>query len=337
MKVGDKSIVAGCDPFIVAEVAASHNGNLETALKLVRAAKECGADAVKFQAFTPDTITFNSKSPEFIIQDGPWKGLSLHELYVMAQTPREWFPKLFSAARELGLVPFASVFSGEDIDFVMQFDPQILKIASFELVDLPLVEYAAQQKRPLIMSLGMATEEEKWEACDTALDHLSTEDIKILSCVSAYPARIEDSVISKGWHDGVSDHTIGIEVPVAATALGASIIEKHLTLSCAAGGLDDGFASEPHEFADMVRAVRAIHRALHRPEGTPRADEVHRPYRRSIYVVKDIPKGETIRPDHIRSVRPGFGLPPKHLPDLIGKKSVVDLAAGTATKWEQFQ
>lgn len=337
MIIRGRSVESSESPFIIAEIAAAHNGSLERAVKLIEAAKSSAADAVKFQAFTPDTITFPSTAEEFTIQEGPWRGYTLYELYSVAYTPREWFPTLFEKSRELGLIPFASVFSPDDVDFIRQFEPEILKIASFELVDLPLIEHASRWGIPMIMSLGMASEEEKWDAIDTALEHLGAEDVKILSCVSAYPARIEDAVIPLGWADGISDHTIGIEVPIAATALGASIIEKHLTLSREQNGLDDGFASEPHEFAAMVKAVRGIHAALHRDPDRDRPDEIHRPYRRSLYVVKGVAKGETIRAEHVRSIRPAFGLPPKHLPEIIGKVAAMDITAGTATKWDQFE
>ena len=207
-------------PFIVCEIGASHNGSLERCLDLIGAAKKCGADAVKFQAFTPDTITLSCGAPEFIVQDGPWKGRQLYELYSTAYTPREWFPTLFQTARDLGLVPFASVFSPEDCDFIMQFDPEILKISSFEIIDLPLIEYVAKKGKPLFLSMGMTTDAEMWEALDTAVDAgIKALDLKVIQCTSSYPTLIQDAPLHLLKNrDGISDHSIGIEVPIAATA-----------------------------------------------------------------------------------------------------------------------
>ena len=317
-------------PFIIAEIGASHNGSLERCLNLIGAAKRAGADAVKFQAFTPDTITLNCDRPEFLIADGPWKGWRLYELYYAAQTPRKWFPILFEVARNMDLVPFASVFSPEDCDFVMQFNPDLMKIASFEITDIPLIEHVGRAGKPLLLSTGMATEKEIEMAIDRASE-AGAEDVISMCCVSSYPASASAAPLARGM-SGISDHSIGIEIPVAATALGAFVIEKHLTLSRKDGGLDDGFASEPHEFADMVRAVRDVYTAIHRDQGI-RVDVEHHLYRRSLFVTKDIECGEPFTSGNVRSIRPGYGLPPIELPTLLGRVAACDLAAGTPMKW----
>jgi pseudaminic acid synthase len=334
MKIGNREIGSGHKPWICAEIGANHNGSLDRALKLIAVAAECGADAVKFQAYTPDSLTIDSDKPDFLIKEGPWSGRRLYDLYSEAATPREWFPELFRFARWLELTPFASVFAPEDVDFLEQFEPEVYKISSFEIIDLSLIHCVVETNKPLIISTGMATNDEISDA------FCHGERPILLHCISAYPAKpsalYRVKILREAWgaYSGLSDHTIGSESAVLATALGACVIEKHLTLSRSDGGPDAGFSSEPAEFAEMVRRVNDAWEAIH---GEPdAAQDSHRPLRRSLYAVEDIAAGEEFTSKNIRSIRPGYGLPPSRLQEILVRKSSVNIERGSALKEEMI-
>lgn len=313
---------------IVAELGANHNGSFERALKLIDAAKSTGADAVKLQAYTADMLTLDCDGPEFIVAGGPWAGCRLYDLYKEAETPPSWLPELFAHARSVGLSCFASVFDLDGLDRLEELNCPFYKIASFEITDTGLIEQAALTSKPLIISTGMASDEEIWAAIDAAV----TSEVTLLHCVSAYPARPEQANLMRikqmqeefGFPVGLSDHTLGIAMPVAATALGAWVIEKHLTLSRADGGPDASFSLEPDEFKAMVTAVRDTRAAMQECE----PPEPHKELRRSLYAVDDIAAGEKLTHKNIRSIRPGHGLPPWLLWTLIGGVAKQPIARG---------
>lgn len=331
MIINGRHVCYGENPYIVAELGAAHNGSLETAIKIIEIAAACGADAVKFQCFTPDTITMNVNSDNFVIKSGPWKGASLHSLYARAHTPRGWFPVLFQRADDLGITPFASVFSKEDVDFMEQFDCPIYKISSFELVDTPLISYVASKGRPIILSTGMSSSQEVDDGVRAAMSgHTAHQDVIKLHCVSAYPTELRDSRLHAMMRgDGLSDHSIGPDVAIAATALGASIIEKHLTLSRQAGGLDDGFASEPEEFEYMVKAVRGVHNSVFPNQIERPADIGHAALRRSLYFSMDVKDGYVITDQNVRSIRPSGGMHPAAMNEIMGLRVIGNHPAGT--------
>lgn len=323
-------------PEIVAEISANHNGSIERALALINAAKEAGADAVKLQAYRSDLITIDHDGPGFMVDAGPWKGRRLIDLYREAETPRDWLPQLFHFASLIGIPCFASVFAKEDVDFLEGLGCPRYKIASFEIVDTPLIRYAAATGKPLVISTGMA----HFNEVDLAV-LAAGRKLTLLHCVSAYPTDVRDADLGRMGllRDcfkvpvGLSDHTLGIAVPVAATALGASMIEKHLTLSRADGGPDASFSLEPAEFKAMVAAVRDAAAACSMPE---RPAEPYRGLRRSLYAVTDIAEGESVTERNVRSIRPGHGLAPRELPSLLGRKAVVPIARGTPMAWDLF-
>lgn len=306
------------EPFIIAELGGNHNGSLKRMLKLIEAAADAGTDAVKFQCFTADTLTLNSDRPEFAITEGPWAGRTLYELYTETQTPRSWFSELFDKAKECDVTAFASVFSREDVDFLETLDCPIYKISSFEITDTPLIEYAASKGKPLIISTGMASED---EVC-AAYDCLDGASATFLHCVSEYPAshagclenlqRVFRDTPTIG--DGLSDHTLSTVLPAVAIGMGATVIEKHLTLSREEGGPDSGFSLEPDEFAEMVHNCWEAWQAIQPVEQpTP-----YKGLRRSLYACADIAEGDTFTTGNVRSVRPGAGLAPKHLSTILG-------------------
>lgn len=336
MRIGDFDIAAAQRPMVIAEVGAAHNGSLDAAIGLIRAAKACGADAVKIQAFTANSITGNFPRPEFVIQDGPWKGRHLYELYTAAQTPRAWFPHLYAAAHEVGIPLFPSVFSIEDIEFVAQFDPPALKIASFELVDPILIKSAMWGGKPLILSTGMAS----WGEINMAASVVRSHPSIWLHCVSSYPTPLDKLNLRfmdllRRQHDlvGLSDHTLGTEAAMMATARGACMIEKHITLTPGGPGLDDHFASGVEEFAMFVKAVHVAAAALGAHDldwkTSARDDSEHAPLRRSLYVVEPVAAGALFNPLNVRSIRPGLGLAPSYYPRVIGARAAMDIPAGT--------
>jgi N-acetylneuraminate synthase len=341
--ISGRRIGPGEPAYVIAELSANHGQSCERALALVRAARECGADAVKLQTYTADTLTLACDRPEFRIGAGTiWAGRTLHELYQEAFTPWEWQPRLKAAAEELGLHCFSTPFDETAVEFLEKMDVPAWKIASFELVDLPLIRRVAQTGRPVIMSTGMASLDEIGEAVAAARDAGCTQ-IALLKCTSSYPARfdemnlrtIPDLAARFDVPVGLSDHSPGSAVAVAAVALGACIVEKHLILSRADGGPDAPFSLEPAEFQRLVEDVRAAERALGRVSYEVSAREAaSRTFRRSLFAVADIAAGETFTEQNVRSIRPAHGLAPKHLPALLGRHAARPIERGTPLTWE---
>ncbi len=308
---------------------------------MVRAAKESGASAIKLQTYTAATLTLDSDNPAFVVGKSLWEGRKLYDLYQEAHTPWEWHGELFELCAKLGLQCFSTPFDPTSVDFLEQFNPPYYKIASFEIVDLPLIEYIASKGRPIIMSTGMATLAEISEAVDVV--KATGVPLTLLKCTSAYPSPPEAMNLATIPHlsqafdvpVGLSDHTLGIAVPVAAVALGATVIEKHFTLSRDEHGPDSAFSLEPHEFRAMVDAVRVAEQAIGVIHyGVTEHDAPSRCYRRSLYAVKDIAPEEAFTTENVRSIRPGYGLPPKHLKSIVGRKAKLALPAGTPISWD---
>lgn len=341
MKIKDRHIGIGVEPYIIAEMSGNHNRDINRAFDIIKAAKNAGADAVKLQTYKPDTITMDHDGGEFLIESGLWKGRRLYELYAEAMTPWEWHADLFDYAKELNITIFSSPFDHTAVDLLENLNTPAYKIASFEIIDIPLIKYVAQTKKPIIISTGLANEDEIEEAIDAA----SGSPIALLHCVSAYPTPYKDmnlktiADMAKRFSaiSGLSDHTKGIAVPVAATALGASIIEKHMTLSRSDGGVDSDFSLEADEFADMVSACRDAYQAIGTVDYSVKSsEEGGRDYRRSLYVVSDIKKGEKLTKDNIRSIRPGFGLHPKYYEDVLGKEVKENIHKGQPLSWDML-
>jgi len=327
---------------IVAEISANHGQNFNRAVALIKKAKECGVDAVKFQCYTPDTLTIDVNNKYFRIKHSKWRGQTLYELYKKAYTPWEWFKKLKKIADDLGVIFFATAFDKTSVDFLEELDVPFHKIASFELVDLPLIEYAAKTKKPLILSTGMATICEIKEAVDAAKKARAKEVI-LLKCVSSYPAKPEEMNLQtipdlrKRFKVpvGLSDHTLGVGVSIAAVSLGAQIIEKHFTLSRKAITADSFFSIEPHELKDLVKNIKVVEKALgqvHR--GLTKEETKNKVFRRSLFIVEDIKVGEKCTEKNVRSIRPGYGLYPKHLKVVLGKKVNKDIKKGMPLNWD---
>ena len=316
--------------FIIAELSANHNGTIETAIETIRAAKRAGADAIKLQTYTADTMTIDCDKDDFIIKGTIWEGRILYELYQEAYTPWEWHKELFDVAKEEGLVCFSSPFDKTAVDYLETLECPIYKIASFEITDIPLIEYVALKGKPIIMSTGIATFEDIELAIETCRN-VGNNQISLLKCTSSYPAPIEEANMAMiqefanrfGVRVGLSDHTMGSTVPVVATALGAKIIEKHFILDRSIGGPDASFSMNEKEFTDMVKAVREAEKAIGIVDYNLTDKQIKgRDFARSLYVVKDIKKGEIITEEHVRSIRPGFGGNPKYLKSILG--SVAD-------------
>lgn len=329
-------------PYVIAELSGNHNGDLARALALVDAAAEAGADAVKLQSYTPDTITIDHDGPGFVIEGGLWKGRKLYELYGEAQTPWEWHPVLFARARAAGIHCFSSPFDPTAVDMLEALEAPAYKIASFEIVDLPLIRRVARTGKPMIVSTGMANAQEIAEAVAAARDSNATA-LALLHCVSGYPTPAAEANLLRipalmARHDcmiGLSDHTLGHEVAVAAVAMGATIIEKHVTLARKDGGPDSAFSLEPHELKQLCQGVRTAFEARGSAEyGRAPSEAGNVVFRRSLYVVADVKAGEMLSEANVRSIRPGHGLPPKHLPEIVGKRAARDLARGTPLAWD---
>lgn len=344
MRISDVVIRNGGNPFIIAEMSGNHNRSLDNALAIVQAAADAGADAVKLQTYTADTITLDVRTGPFVISDpnSPWSGRKLYELYQEAHTPWEWHQPLFQRAKELGILAFSTPFDPTAVDYLEALDVPAYKVASFELIDLPLIEKIARTGKPIIMSTGMATLAEIDEAVQAARG-AGAKEIALLKCSNAYPAQPEDMNLRTIGHlaeafgvpAGLSDHTLGIAVPVAAVALGAAIIEKHLALSRSEPGPDVAFSLEPHEFREMVQASRIAQRAAGSVDyGMSPREAASRAHRRSLFVVRDMKAGEAFTSETVRSVRPADGLPPKFLPNVLGRRAATDLAAGMPLRWE---
>lgn len=332
--------------FIIAELSANHNGSKKIAIESIKAAKRTGADAIKLQTYTADTITINSKKEDFKIDQGTiWDGKYLYDLYKEAYTPWEWHKELFDIARSEGLVCFSSPFDFTAIDFLETLNNPIYKIASFEITDIPLIEYAASKGKPMIISTGIAELADIELALD-ACRRMKNEQITLLKCTSSYPApinetnllMIQDLAERFNVTTGLSDHTLGITLPVAATVMGAKVIEKHFILDKSIGGPDASFSLDEKEFTSMVKAVREAEVAIGKVDYSLTSKmRASRQHSRSLYIVNDIRKGETFTNENIRSIRPGFGLHPKYYPEVIGKKAVKDLERGTALKLDHFE
>ena len=330
--------------FIIAELSANHNGSLATAIESIRAIKKTGADAVKLQTYTADTITIDCRKDDFKIKGTIWEDRYLYDLYKEAYTPWEWHEELFRIAREEGLVCFSSPFDKTAVDFLESLGNPIYKIASFEITDIPLIEYAASKGKPIIISTGIATEEDIQLAVDTCRS-VGNNDITLLKCTSSYPAPIEEANLVMipdlarrfNVKSGLSDHTIGSTASIIATVLDGTVIEKHFIIDRSIGGPDASFSMNEQEFTEMVKAVRDTEKALGKVD-YPLTDKQksNRVFSRSLYVVVDIKAGEIITEQNVRSIRPGFGLHPIYLIDIIGKKAGRDITKGEPIKLEDI-
>jgi len=331
-------------PYIIAELSANHNGSLERALEAIDEAKRCGASAVKLQTYTADTMTIDSDRPEFLIKGGPWGGYKLYDLYKWAETPFEWHKAMFDHARKVGITVFSTPFDETAVDLLEQLGTPSYKIASFEMTDLPLVEYVAKTGKPMIMSTGMATEEEIEEAVSTARA-AGCKELVLLHCISSYPAPIEQANVAQLVElgrrfdavPGLSDHTLGTTASVAAVALGACLIEKHFILRRDDGGPDSGFSLEPDELIRLCKDTRDAWSAVGKVGYIRQdAEQTNKIFRRSIYFMRDMNVGDVVSERDIRRIRPGSGIEPKYFRTLIGKTLKVSVSKGTPTAWEQF-
>jgi pseudaminic acid synthase len=346
MRIGNIEIGESSRVFIIAELSANHNQQFDIAVESIKAIKNCGADAVKLQTYTPDTLTINSSKDYFKIKQGTiWDGTTLYKLYQQAYTPWEWQPKLKKIAEDLGLICFSSPFDKSAVDFLEQMNVPAYKIASFEIVDIPLIEYAASKQKPMIISTGIATQQEIREAID-ACNRMGNNQIALLKCTSEYPAKIEDAnlntipYLQKEFNTivGLSDHTIGTTVPVAAVALGARIIEKHFILDKKIGGPDSSFSLEPDQFKKMADEIRSVELALGNYSfNQTEKIKKSRTFARSLFVTEDVKQGEILSDKNVRSIRPSNGLSPKYFPDIIGKKAKVDIEKGTPLSWDLIE
>ena len=335
----DFSKIKNC--FIVAEISANHGQNFNRAVALIKKAKEAGADAVKFQTYTPDTLTINVDNKYFRIKHPKWGGQTLYQLYEKAYTPWNWFKKLKNVADDLGIIFFSTAYDKTSVDFLEELDSPIYKISSLELVDLPLIEYIAKTKKPLMMSTGMATISEIKDALQAA-KAAGTKDIILLKCVSSYPAKPEEMNLKTIPHMkkifscqiGLSDHSLGIAVSIVAVSLGAKVIEKHFTLSKKYKTPDSFFSIDPEELKMLVKNVRIAEKATGKVHyGLTKEERNSKVFRRSLFVVKDIKKGEIFTEENVRSIRPSHGLPPKNLKDILGRRSTRDIKRGTPLNW----
>lgn len=328
MKIGDYNIDQKNPCFIIAELSANHNGSLDTAIDTIRAAKRAGADAIKLQTYTPDTITIDCDKDDFVIKGTIWEGRNLHKLYQEAFTPWEWHEILFKTAKEEGLVCFSSPFDRSAVDLLESLGTPAYKIASFEITDIPLIEYTASKMKPIILSTGISTLDDIDLAIQACL-RVGNSDIALLKCTSSYPAPLEEANLlmiedlAKRYKviTGLSDHTIGSLAPVVSICFGAKIIEKHFIIDRSIGGPDSSFSMNEKEFAEMVNLVRQAESSIGKIDYTlSEKQRISRAHCRSLYIVKDIHKGEVLTSENIRSIRPGFGLHPKHFNEVLGKK-----------------
>jgi pseudaminic acid synthase len=345
IRIAGRAIGAGHPPYIVAELSANHGNSLERALDTLAAVKATGAEAVKLQTYTPDTMTLDVDHPDFVIKGGLWDGRRLYDLYREAQTPLHWHKVLFDKARALGLTIFSTPFDETAVDFLETLGAPAYKIASFELVDHALIARAARTGKPLIISTGMANQAEISEAVDVA-KKAGCSELVLLHCVSGYPTPAEQINLRRipalsretGLPIGLSDHTLGVEVAVAAVAMGACLIEKHFTLARAHGGPDAAFSLEPDEFSKLTQGTASAFAALGDGSSARAAVETgNMAFRRSIYVVKNIGQGEPFTAENLRAIRPGYGLPPKHLPEILGRRARQELARGTRLSWDAIE
>jgi pseudaminic acid synthase len=341
LTIDGKAIGSNNKPYIIAEMSANHNGDINTAFAIIDKAKQAGADAIKIQTYTADTITLKSNLPDFQINDGLWAGQTLYDLYEWAHTPWDWHKPLFEHARKAGITMFSSPFDNTAVDLLEDLNTPAYKIASFEAIDLPLISYAASTGKPMIISTGMANIEEIEEAINAAQEGGCSE-LAILHCVSGYPApaadynlrTLQEMIERFGLVTGLSDHTLDNTTAIASIALGASIIEKHFTLDRSGGGPDDSFSLEPNDLEHLCQSSDIAWSSLGKVDyGRKSSEQGNMMFRRSIYVVKDITAGEILTVENIRSIRPGFGLAPKNYKELLGKVAKIDIKCGSAMKW----
>lgn len=344
IKIGNRIVGEKYEPFIICELSANHNGQIDKALDLISAAAETGCDAIKLQSYTPDTMTIDHSSEDFIIKGGLWDGYKLYDLYKEAQTPFEWHEELFSHARALGVEILSTPFDKSAVDLLETLDAPAYKIASFELTDVPLIKYVAKKGKPMIISTGLASLYEISMAVDVIKSE-GNDQIVILHCVSSYPAPIEESNVKIVRHlsdtfdtvTGLSDHTLSNSASIASIALGGSVIEKHFTLNRSDGGPDASFSLEPREFSRLTKECKEAWRSLGRVDYTlKKAEQPNLKFRRSIYYIKDLEKGSLISKEDVKIIRPGFGLPPLEINNVIGRRLKVSVCRGTATMWDQF-
>ncbi|QQS49719.1 MAG: pseudaminic acid synthase [Bacteroidota bacterium] len=346
IKIGKHLFERNSRVFIIAELSANHNGSLQVAIDTIKAAKRAGADAIKLQTYTPDTITLNSRNKDFRInEDTIWDGKYLYDLYKEAYTPWDWHPILFEEARKHDLICFSSPFDFSAVDFLESLNTPAYKIASFEITDIPLIEYAASKGKPMIISTGIADIEDIELAIETCRK-INNHQIILLKCTSSYPAPIDEANLLMipdfmkrfGVYAGLSDHTMGITVPIVATSLGAKVIEKHFIIDRSIGGPDSSFSLDEKEFTQMVKAVREAEKAIGIVDyELTQKQKRGRSFSRSLYIVEDIKKGDLFSSQNIRSIRPGFGLHPKHFKDVINKKAKSNIKKGNALKWDDIE
>lgn len=345
IEIDGKKIGPAHKPYIIAELSANHNGDLAAALKTIEVAKACGADAIKIQTYTPDTMTIKSDKEDFQVRGGLWDGYQLYDLYQWAHTPFEWHQALFEKAKQVGITLFSTPFDETAVDLLESLNTPAYKIASFEITDLPLIERVAKTGKPMIMSTGMANQEEIAEAIATARA-AGCNDLVVLHCISAYPAPYQQANLAtindiSARYDvlsGLSDHTLGTTVSVAAVALGACLIEKHFILDRTQPGPDSTFSIEPQELKSLVQNTEIAHQAIGKANyDLKQAEQSSIKFRRSIYFVKPLKAGDIIKAQDIRRIRPGYGLAPKHFEQLIGMKVNKDIDAGTAASWRDIE
>lgn len=345
IKINGREVGDGAPAYIIAEMSANHAGSIERAKEMIHVAKEAGADCVKIQTYTPDTMTIDCHNEYFNIEKGTWEGENLYSLYQKAYTPWEWHEELRDEAAKVGIDFLSTPFDNTSVDFLESLDMSFYKIASFELVDIPLLEYIASKNKPIIMSTGMGTLEEITEAVE-AIYSTGNKQLALMKCSSAYPAKSEEMNLStildiKKRFDipvGLSDHSMGAFSATTAVALGANIIEKHFCISRAIKNPDSTFSMEPDEFKDMVDKVREVEKALGKVTyGVSEQESTNAGFRRSLFVVKDIAKGEVLTPENVRSIRPAYGLKPKHYKEVIGKKASCDIKRGTPLTFEHIE
>jgi len=344
MQINGRKIGPDHPPYIVAELSGNHNGSLDRAKKSIETAKDCGVDAIKIQTYNADSMTINSDKSDFVIKKGLWKGYKLYDLYKEAHTPYEWHKELFSYALSLGITIFSTPFDESAVDLLEDLNTPAYKIASFELTDLPLIEYVAKKRKPMLISTGMASQEEIKEALNTAKDN-GAESILLFHCISSYPAPAEEANLRQiiNLRDkfevlvGLSDHTIGNICSISAISLGACAIEKHFTINRKDKGPDSDFSLEPHELSNLVLQTNIAWKALGiKSFKRPKIESDNLVFRRSLYYINDIKAGEKVTQKDIRRIRPGFGLPPKYYEEIIGKTLLIDVVRGQAIKWSDF-
>jgi pseudaminic acid synthase len=345
MKIGNYKIDQDSPCFIIAELSANHNGSLQTAIESIKSAKRAGADAIKLQTYTPDTITIDCDKDDFVIKGTIWEGRNLHKLYQEAYTPWEWHEILFKTAKDEGLICFSSPFDKTAVDLLESLNTPAYKIASFEITDIPLIEYTASKMKPIILSTGISTQEDISLAIDACL-RVGNKNIALLKCTSSYPAPLEEANILMikdlasrySVITGLSDHTIGSLAPVISVCFGAKIIEKHFIIDRAIGGPDSSFSMNEQEFTEMVNSVRQAESAIGKVDySISEKQKISRAHSRSLYVVKNVKTGDVFTEENVKSIRPGFGLHPKFYKEILGEKANSDIEKGTRFSFELIE